>query len=86
MASQGPRGRGFVSTAGVSKPPKSPVERAGVYRALKKNRAANAAYAAFSPSCQREYVEWIADAKRRETRERRIAQEVEWIAEGKQRN
>jgi uncharacterized protein YdeI (YjbR/CyaY-like superfamily) len=31
-------------------------------------------------------VEWIADAKREETRERRIEQAVEWIAEGKQRN
>jgi len=43
-------------------------------------------HAALSPSCQREYVEWIASAKRPETRDRRIAQAVEWIAEGKQRN
>ncbi|MGP8259842.1 MAG: YdeI/OmpD-associated family protein [Acidobacteriaceae bacterium] len=87
MASKGPTVRGFVYTAGVSKPPKPPVEALPEFTAaLKKNRAANAAYAALSPSCQREYVEWIADAKRRETRERRIAQAVEWIAEGKQRN
>jgi len=33
-----------------------------------------------------EYTEWIADAKRPETRDKRIAQAVEWIAEGKQRN
>jgi uncharacterized protein YdeI (YjbR/CyaY-like superfamily) len=54
--------------------------------ALRKDRKAIAAYTAFSPSCQREYVEWIADAKRSETRDRRIVQAVEWIAEGKQRN
>jgi uncharacterized protein YdeI (YjbR/CyaY-like superfamily) len=54
--------------------------------ALRRDRKATAAYAALSPSCQREYVEWIADAKRPETRDRRIAQAVEWIAEGKQRN
>ena len=54
--------------------------------ALRRDRKAAAAYAAFSPSCQREYVEWIAGAKRTETRDRRIAQAVEWIAEGKQRN
>jgi len=54
--------------------------------ALRKDRKATAAYTALSPSCQREYVEWIADAKRPETRDRRIAQAVEWIAEGKQRN
>jgi uncharacterized protein YdeI (YjbR/CyaY-like superfamily) len=31
-------------------------------------------------------VEWVADAKRSETRDKRIATAVEWIAEGKQRN
>jgi uncharacterized protein YdeI (YjbR/CyaY-like superfamily) len=54
--------------------------------ALRKNKKAAAVFAAFSPSCKREYVEWIADAKRPETRDKRIATAVEWIAEGKQRN
>ena len=54
--------------------------------ALKKNRKASAVVEAFSPSCKREYLEWIAEAKRDETRDKRIAQAVEWIAEGKQRN
>lgn len=54
--------------------------------ALKKNKAAAAVFADFSPSCRREYVEWIAEAKREETRAKRIATAVEWIAEGKQRN
>jgi hypothetical protein len=54
--------------------------------ALKRNKKAAAAYAAFSPSCKREYVEWIADAKRAETRDKRIATALEWIAAGKQRN
>jgi uncharacterized protein YdeI (YjbR/CyaY-like superfamily) len=54
--------------------------------ALKKNKKATAVFEAFSPSCKREYVEWIAEAKREETRDKRIAQAVEWIAEGKQRN
>jgi uncharacterized protein YdeI (YjbR/CyaY-like superfamily) len=55
-------------------------------RALKANKKASAAFAAFSPSCKKEYVEWIADAKRVETREKRIATAVDWISEGKQRN
>jgi len=55
-------------------------------RALGKDKKAAAAFAAFSPSCRREYIEWIADAKREETRDQRIATAVEWIAEGKQRN
>ena len=53
--------------------------------ALKRNRKAAAVFAAFSPSCKREYVEWIADAKRNQTRDKRIATALEWIAEGKQR-
>jgi uncharacterized protein YdeI (YjbR/CyaY-like superfamily) len=64
-------------------PPAAPPEFTA---ALKKSKAAATAYAAFSPFCQREYIEWIADAKRPETRDRRIAQAVEWIAHGKQRN
>jgi uncharacterized protein YdeI (YjbR/CyaY-like superfamily) len=54
--------------------------------ALKKSKRAAAAFASFSPSCKREYMEWIAEAKRAETRDKRIAAAVEWIAEGKQRN
>ncbi len=54
--------------------------------ALRRNRKASAVFAKFSPSCKREYVDWIAEAKREETRQKRIVQAVEWIAEGKQRN
>jgi hypothetical protein len=54
--------------------------------ALKRNKAAAKVFAAFAPSCQREYADWITEAKRPETRDKRIAQAVEWIAEGKQRN
>ena len=55
-------------------------------KALKANKKAAAVFAAFSPSCKKEYVEWIADAKRTETRDKRIATAIEWISEGKQRN
>lgn len=41
---------------------------------------------AMSPSCRREYVEWIVGAKRPETRTKRIGEAVGWIAEGKKRN
>ena len=54
--------------------------------ALKKNPQAANVFAAFSPSCRREYVEWIAEAKRPETRDKRIVTALEWIADGKQRN
>jgi uncharacterized protein YdeI (YjbR/CyaY-like superfamily) len=54
--------------------------------ALKKNKAAAKHFEALSPSCRREYSEWIADAKREETRDKRVATALEWIAEGKSRN
>jgi len=63
--------------------PKAPAEFSA---ALKKNKKASAVFVAFSPSCKREYDDWIAEAKRPETREKRIKTAVEWIAEGKQRN
>jgi uncharacterized protein YdeI (YjbR/CyaY-like superfamily) len=53
---------------------------------LRKNEKAHATFAAFSPSHQREYVEWITEAKREETRARRVATALEWLAAGKSRN
>jgi uncharacterized protein YdeI (YjbR/CyaY-like superfamily) len=54
--------------------------------ALKKNRKAAATFEAFPPGQRREYMTWIDEAKREETRAKRIAQAVEWLAEGKKRN
>jgi uncharacterized protein YdeI (YjbR/CyaY-like superfamily) len=54
--------------------------------ALQSNAKAHATFEAFPPSCQREYIEWITEAKRAETRARRLAQAIEWLAEGKRRN
>ena len=70
----------------VKEPRPAPKPSPEFAAALKKNRKAAVVFEAFSPSCKREYVEWIAEAKRDETRDKRIAQAVEWIAEGKQRN
>jgi len=54
--------------------------------ALKRNKMARKVFSEFSPSCKREYALWIAEAKRSETREKRVKQAVSWIAQGKQRN
>jgi uncharacterized protein YdeI (YjbR/CyaY-like superfamily) len=67
-------------------PPKPVVVPADLTAALKKNRKALAAFDAFPPSHKREYVQWITEAKRDETRARRITTAVEWIAKGKGRN
>jgi uncharacterized protein YdeI (YjbR/CyaY-like superfamily) len=70
----------------AAKPKPPPEIPAALAAGLKKNKAAAAQFAAFPPGCQREYCEWIAEAKRDETREKRVATAVEWIAEGKRRN
>lgn len=53
---------------------------------LARLQGARERFAAFAPSHRREYLEWIVEAKRPETRAKRIAQAAEWIAEGKKRN
>jgi uncharacterized protein YdeI (YjbR/CyaY-like superfamily) len=50
------------------------------------NDDAAAHWANFLPGKQRDYAEWIGEAKADTTRGRRIAQAVEWIAQGKGRN
>ena len=64
-------------------PPKVPKDLAA---ALKKNVKAKRTFENFSPSCKREYVEWIADAKREETRRRRMDTAIEWLSQGKPHN
>ena len=54
--------------------------------ALKKNRKAASVFENFPPGQRREYCEWIGEAKREETKSKRLAQAIEWIAEGKSRN
>lgn len=54
--------------------------------ALKKNRTAAKTFETFSPSHRKEYIEWITEAKREETRQKRVTTTTEWLAEGKSRN
>jgi uncharacterized protein YdeI (YjbR/CyaY-like superfamily) len=54
--------------------------------ALKKNAKAGKTFDDFSPSHRREYLEWITEAKREETRKERLAKSIRWLAEGKARN
>ncbi len=54
--------------------------------ALDKAPKAKAALDSFPPSAQRDYLDWVADAKQDATREKRIATAVEWLSEGKRRN
>jgi uncharacterized protein YdeI (YjbR/CyaY-like superfamily) len=77
--------------AGV-KPPRATAKKApftmpqDMEAALRANEAAKATYDGFPPSAQREYVEWVTEAKTDATRVKRLAQSVEWLAEGKRRH
>lgn len=69
------------------KSPKKPVRiPPELTAALKKNKMATKVFADFSSSSKREYADWIAEAKRPETRAKRVKQSVLWISQGKQRN
>jgi uncharacterized protein YdeI (YjbR/CyaY-like superfamily) len=54
--------------------------------ALKKNTQARKIFENFSPSHRREYIEWLTEAKREETRDQRLKTAIKWMAEGKARN
>lgn len=52
----------------------------------KNNAAARKTFEGFTASMQRDYIEWIVEAKTDATRQKRLATTLEWLAEGKQRN
>ena len=54
--------------------------------ALSKAPQAKATLDGFPPSAQRDYFEWIGEAKQEATRAKRIATAVEWLGEGKRRH
>ena len=54
--------------------------------ALNKNKKALAEFQKFSASQQREYADWIAEAKTDATKLKRLATAIEWVSEGKIRN
>lgn len=47
---------------------------------------AKATLDSFPPSAQRDYLEWIAEAKQPATRAKRIETAIEWLGEGKRRH
>ncbi|HTT01147.1 MAG TPA: YdeI/OmpD-associated family protein [Steroidobacteraceae bacterium] len=54
--------------------------------ALRETSRAQAGFETLSPSHRREYLQWIGEAKRAETRSRRIATAVAYLREGKPLN
>jgi uncharacterized protein YdeI (YjbR/CyaY-like superfamily) len=54
--------------------------------ALAKNSKARQTFENFSYSHKKEYVDWITDAKREETRQKRLKTTIQWLSEGKPQN
>lgn len=81
-----------LNEAGIKKErPKRKPERELVvpdyFRAvLNKSAKARQTFENFSYSHKKEYVQWITEAKREETRQKRIRSAIEWLANGKPRN
>jgi uncharacterized protein YdeI (YjbR/CyaY-like superfamily) len=67
-------------------PAKPPAVPAALRDALRKKSAAAETFRSLSPSHRKEYVEWITEAKRPETKEKRIATAIQWLSLGKNLN
>lgn len=83
IADEGPRSPMRKRPSAPKPDMRMPAELAA---ALARNKAAARNFEAFSPSHRREYIEWISEAKRAETKEKRVKTALEWLAEGKPRN
>lgn len=69
-----------------SKPPPALPEDFVALLAKRQHAAARKTWAGFPPGAQREYIDWITEAKTDATRQKRLASTLEWLAEGKRRN
>lgn len=54
--------------------------------AKRTHAAARKTWSGFPPGAQREYVDWITEAKTDATRRKRLAATLEWLTQGKKRN
>ncbi|MFN2541040.1 MAG: YdeI/OmpD-associated family protein [Chthoniobacterales bacterium] len=82
-----------INQAGIKRPARSkpkkklPPKVPDYFKAaLAKNAKARGTFENFSPSQRKEYVEWVSEAKRDETRQQRVKMSILWLAEGKPRN
>ena len=82
-----------LNEAGIKQPKKAKAKPKGelevppdLYAALKTNKQAQSTFAGFSYSHKKEYIEWIVEAKREETRKKRLETTLQWLAQGKPRH
>jgi uncharacterized protein YdeI (YjbR/CyaY-like superfamily) len=78
--------RGIKQTRSKSNAKRRLTVPADLKSALFKNAKARKTFEEFSYSHKKEYVQWITDAKRDETRQKRLKTAIEWLAQGKPQN
>jgi uncharacterized protein YdeI (YjbR/CyaY-like superfamily) len=67
--------------------PRKPIPMPAVLKtALAKASKAKATWDGLAPGHQRDYLEWVTEAKTDATRDKRIATTIEWLTQGKRRN
>jgi uncharacterized protein YdeI (YjbR/CyaY-like superfamily) len=67
-------------------PKKRPAAPDWFTAAIGADASAKAFWDGLTPGYRAEYVEWVTEAKREATRDKRVTQAVAWLAEGKTRN
>jgi hypothetical protein len=72
-------------TMEVDDQPRVVAAPADLRKALRGDAKAAALFKTLSPSCKKEYVDWIIGAKREETRRARVARAVTLLAAGRKR-
>jgi len=76
----------IMTSSGPRQPRKPLPVPPDLKKALAANTPARTTFERFPPSHQRDYIEWITEAKQPATREKRLSTTLEWLAEGKPRN
>jgi uncharacterized protein YdeI (YjbR/CyaY-like superfamily) len=82
-----------LNEAGVKQPARPKLRRKAPPKvpdyfksALGENAKARKTFENLSPTQQKEYIEWLTEAKRDETRQQRLKMSIFWLAQGKPRN
>jgi uncharacterized protein YdeI (YjbR/CyaY-like superfamily) len=81
-----------LNEEGIKKPPRKRAPKRPVVvpkdlsAALSKNKKAQKTFENFSYSNKKDYVQWITEAKREETRRARLKTAIDWMSQGKVHN
>jgi len=79
---KGPKTKTSSSSGAVKRPSADLVVPDELADGLRRDKPANTTWKTLTPSHKREYVTWITEAKRPDTRSRRIAQALGMLAQG----